>query len=495
MKKLITILLTISIMFSFAIPVLAEEEIKVTVNNNQINFTEKPVLENDRILVPIRAIAEDLMFDVGWEPSTQKITLENFNTILTLYVGQDTITKELIYASSSYKDKNTVIKIDVPAKVIDSRTYIPLRAISELFGAEVDWNQSTSTANLTYALTKGDIVTFEDEGMEKFCRLAITLGDIDATNADNFEQIKLLDFETMPSKLYQGPIYKGALEKIKTLGINYFNIFAKTVHSIDDISKFPNLENIYLNSQYIQDLSSLTYKENWKEIDFINNPIFDFSPLTKIQVDHFINVGYSDYIFSYNNTTYNNSKNIPESERKKYELFSTNLVKIFNTMLNVIKDGITPNMTRSEKVKVINEWIINNIQYDNNKEFFNNIPTFYTNVNSEYYIDDSNLIECAILYHYAVCQGYSIIFDIFCDMLNIPNAIIYGIASNETHSWNIVQLENGDFYHIDTTWNCNDNIYFLVNDEYMEKDHTWNKDEVPQIINVKKDRTYFVNFN
>lgn len=497
MKKIIALFLTITMMFSFIVPVMADEEIKVTVNDKQIVFTEKPVMESDRILVPIRAIAEEMQFDVGWEQSTQEIKLENFNTILTLFVNQNTINKELKFASDTYDNKNSSIEIDVPAKIIDDRTYIPLRAITELFGATVNWDQSTSTANIIYNTLYGDTVTFEDEGMEFFCRLAITLEGIDVSDRNNIDEKFMIKIESDKSDLYNGPIYENAIKDITTIGINTGYSFIHIVNSLKDISKFPNLENIYLLGQNITDLSPITYKKTWNNIDVYRNPIFDFSPLTQVTVNHSVYTGYFDYLFSYINEDYVYGEDISAEAKEKYDLFAENLAKMFKTMQDVIKNNITEDMTTSEKIKVINDWIISNIKYDTDSQYFNSIPHFYTTLDDQYTQIFSNIVECAILHKYAICEGYSTVFDIFCDMLNIPSIFISGEAYNgewEAHAWNIVKLEDGNLYHVDTTFNCTRNVYLLITDSEIEIDHKWNSEDVAPSFDYKKRSIHFLKY-
>ena len=57
----------------------------------------------------------------------------------------------------------------------------------------------------------------------------------------------------------------------------------------------------------------------------------------------------------------------------------------------------------------------------------------------------------------AVCEGYANTFKYLMDELNIPCVIVFGNATNssgetEAHAWNYVQLDNGQWYAIDTTW-------------------------------------------
>ena len=77
----------------------------------------------------------------------------------------------------------------------------------------------------------------------------------------------------------------------------------------------------------------------------------------------------------------------------------------------------------------------------------------------------------ALLYGQAVCDGYAKAFKLLCDENDIPCIVVPGKAfqygSEEPHAWNYVQMENGLWYAIDTTWNDRegstaDTRFFLV---------------------------------
>ena len=48
------------------------------------------------------------------------------------------------------------IELDVPPMIVDNRTLVPLRAISEALGAEVDWCGDTQTVTITTAINDAD---------------------------------------------------------------------------------------------------------------------------------------------------------------------------------------------------------------------------------------------------------------------------------------------------------------------------------------------------
>ncbi|MBQ8175070.1 MAG: hypothetical protein IJ009_06685 [Clostridia bacterium] len=56
----------------------------------------------------------------------------------------------------------------------------------------------------------------------------------------------------------------------------------------------------------------------------------------------------------------------------------------------------------------------------------------------------------------AVCDGYAKAFKLLCDREGIPCVILAGVANqngkSEPHAWNYVQMEDGLWYAVDTTW-------------------------------------------
>lgn len=111
--------------------------ISVTLNGNKINFTQNPILENDRTLVPMRVIFETLNSTVLWDDITQSVTAVKGDIIINITIGNYVI----------YKNGQR-IELDVPAMLINDTTYVPVRAISEAFNCIVNWNEDTNTVEI-----------------------------------------------------------------------------------------------------------------------------------------------------------------------------------------------------------------------------------------------------------------------------------------------------------------------------------------------------------
>lgn len=143
------------------------------------------------------------------------------------------------------------------------------------------------------------------------------------------------------------------------------------------------------------------------------------------------------------------------------------LNEIKETRDNIVKrlNGIDYN-----KIMHAHDWIINNLQYEQNITN-NNVYNLY-----------GALIEKS-----AVCEGYAEALKYILDEVNIPCVLVSGTATNsegktERHEWNYVQLY-GKWYAIDSTWDdpvikgtgyVSDSIkhrYFLVGSNEMNKNH------------------------
>lgn len=119
----------------------AQTEILVGYGQNNIDFTpygQEPVIVNDRTLVPLRAIFEAMGAEVYWDDATRCVTATRDDTTISLTIGSDQL-----YVNGE------AVTIDVPAQIINDRTMIPVRAIAESFGCEVNWNQKAKRVAIT----------------------------------------------------------------------------------------------------------------------------------------------------------------------------------------------------------------------------------------------------------------------------------------------------------------------------------------------------------
>ncbi|MDO5388695.1 MAG: family 10 glycosylhydrolase [Clostridia bacterium] len=106
------------------------DDIMVVLDGKILEFDQKPVIKNSRTLVPFRKILEELGADVSWNNDTQQVKAVKDDIEISFVIGE----KVLLV-----NQKDTII-MDTEPQIINSRSMVPLRVISETLGAEVDWD-------------------------------------------------------------------------------------------------------------------------------------------------------------------------------------------------------------------------------------------------------------------------------------------------------------------------------------------------------------------
>lgn len=110
------------------------DDITVKIFDKFISFDslgQPPIIENGRTLVPFRAIFNVLGLEVDWHEDTRTVTAYNDNIKVILKIN----------SNIAYVNGNPV-SLDVPAKIVNGRTLVPLRFVSESLGRIVDWDGS-----------------------------------------------------------------------------------------------------------------------------------------------------------------------------------------------------------------------------------------------------------------------------------------------------------------------------------------------------------------
>lgn len=137
MKRILSILL-LMLMFFANVNVSAYNPVTVEVNSTRIEFDVTPINYNGRVLVPVRAIFEALGADVFWDSKTETITSVLGETKIIL-----TIDSPVMYVN------NNILPLDISPIIISERTLVPVRAVSEAFGATVLWNEEKNCVEIS----------------------------------------------------------------------------------------------------------------------------------------------------------------------------------------------------------------------------------------------------------------------------------------------------------------------------------------------------------
>lgn len=133
MKKIVCLLLAVMLLASVVCtPACAAQDVTVFVNGEQVVFDVPPTIINSRTMVPLRAIFEKLGAVVIWDEETRTVT-----------AGRDETTINVTIDSSVMFVNSVPVALDSPAVIIDNRTLVPVRAISEAFGCTVEWMEES----------------------------------------------------------------------------------------------------------------------------------------------------------------------------------------------------------------------------------------------------------------------------------------------------------------------------------------------------------------
>lgn len=103
---------------------------RVYINGAELELPadQKPFIEQGRTMVPMRAIFEALGAQVHWDGTTRTVVGQKGEVILHLPIGADK-------AEVAGYD----LSLSQPAMLVRDRTFVPLRFVSEAFGAQVAW--------------------------------------------------------------------------------------------------------------------------------------------------------------------------------------------------------------------------------------------------------------------------------------------------------------------------------------------------------------------
>ncbi|MCQ2911849.1 MAG: copper amine oxidase N-terminal domain-containing protein [Clostridia bacterium] len=105
---------------------------EASVDGERENLDVCPVIRNDRTMLPIRFVAENLGAKVEWsEKNPNYVVITRGDTKIEITLGSDIM-----------KVNGKDVKLDSVAFAENDRTYLPVRAISEALNAIVEWNEN-----------------------------------------------------------------------------------------------------------------------------------------------------------------------------------------------------------------------------------------------------------------------------------------------------------------------------------------------------------------
>lgn len=105
--------------------------ISVYIDEKKVNFDVYPQIINGRTMVPIRDIFEEFGAEIKWNEKTKTVTVKKDMTNYSMTIGNN-----IIFVGNLY------MIMDVSPIIINNRTFVPVRFVSEALGYEVLWDSN-----------------------------------------------------------------------------------------------------------------------------------------------------------------------------------------------------------------------------------------------------------------------------------------------------------------------------------------------------------------
>ncbi len=141
-RRISGFLLALVLVLGFVPAAFAASPITIEIDGQTVSSDVAPVVQNGTTLVPVRVITEYLGADVSWNQANQQAIVKTaaYTVIFTL-------------GSTTYTVNGQSKTLSVAAQALNGRTLIPIRALAESIGADVEYDSASNTAIVDYFTT------------------------------------------------------------------------------------------------------------------------------------------------------------------------------------------------------------------------------------------------------------------------------------------------------------------------------------------------------
>lgn len=147
-------IISTSTVFAVSDNMNVNDNIKIQINNEWVQVSVKPFIENNRTLVTLNEFMGKLA-KVESDLKTGIIKINSEDVTIELTVGKNSA-KIIKNDGGSLKEKT--INLEIAPKIVDERVYVPLRFAAEALGFDVGWDNSLRAVIIR---AEGDIITVE----------------------------------------------------------------------------------------------------------------------------------------------------------------------------------------------------------------------------------------------------------------------------------------------------------------------------------------------
>ena len=141
MKRIVFVLSLVLLLALSSVTAFADDVI-INIDSTEVEFNEElgfPFIdENNRTQVPFRAALEKYGAEVDWDNESRAAIAVKGEMVVKVPIGENYILKN-----------DEEIPVDTAARIVNGRTFLPIRAVIEAFGSEVQWDAALNTVVIT----------------------------------------------------------------------------------------------------------------------------------------------------------------------------------------------------------------------------------------------------------------------------------------------------------------------------------------------------------
>ena len=252
MKKVVSAVTSAALILSSqAMGFAADKEARqpdVFVNAKKIVFADQNayITDEGRTLVPARGVFEALGCKVEWDAENYVVNISDEDQQKNIVLTIDDVNMKVVTG-----EEEAIKTLDVPAQLMNDRTMIPLRAVSEALDCMVMWDESS------YAINISEMKSISADKFSEIMQGALS-GD-----SDVFEEPKAFfsfdKAEAKPGEEVELKLMYKSEEPVKAMGIASIEFDSEAVEivdfTLDDSIKELVDENL---SKYTADLNGIT---------------------------------------------------------------------------------------------------------------------------------------------------------------------------------------------------------------------------------------------
>jgi|GEM_PF-1098887 len=169
----IAVVLT-ALYFAPTFSLAADKDISIVVAGQKLELEEQPIMFNDRVMVPIRDVLENIGFAVFYEEIRQRIEINCITKYTTITFTKFGSPVDASHNNWSETDSDyycigrnifvngEIAKVDELLIILNNKIMVSARSLSEVLGAQITWNAKSATVTINAKIPKTDRLSAKD---------------------------------------------------------------------------------------------------------------------------------------------------------------------------------------------------------------------------------------------------------------------------------------------------------------------------------------------